>query len=150
MFSHFPCVVQSVNKQGVDLIKITVKRAQFKHLKTIYKLGYGPASSTSSATSSVSSYVQGQSPKLKIREYFYYIDHQGQVGCKVKPVKTKGFSPRRLKNEVDICPWLDLYLLRLFSICPEVVLIGRCCWIRWHCKHGGYGGGDVTWHLLSR
>lgn len=24
-------------------------------------------------------YVQGQSPEPKIREYFYYIDHQGQV-----------------------------------------------------------------------
>ena len=32
-------------------------------------------------------YVQGQSPKPNIREYFYYIDHQGQVrtvaACKV-------------------------------------------------------------------
>lgn len=25
-------------------------------------------------------YVQGQSPENKIREYFYYIDHQGMVG----------------------------------------------------------------------
>lgn len=25
------------------------------------------------------SYVQGQSPEPKIREYFYYIDHQGMV-----------------------------------------------------------------------
>ena len=25
------------------------------------------------------SYVQGQSPSPKVREYFYYIDHQGQV-----------------------------------------------------------------------
>lgn len=24
-------------------------------------------------------YIQGQSPKDGIREYFYYIDHQGQV-----------------------------------------------------------------------
>jgi len=24
-------------------------------------------------------YVQGQSPEPKIREYFYYIDHQGMV-----------------------------------------------------------------------
>ena len=24
-------------------------------------------------------YVQGQSPEPKVREYFYYIDHQGQV-----------------------------------------------------------------------
>lgn len=27
----------------------------------------------------VSSYTQGQSPEARIREYFYYIDHQGQV-----------------------------------------------------------------------
>lgn len=27
----------------------------------------------------VVSYVQGQSPSPKVREYFYYIDHQGQV-----------------------------------------------------------------------
>ena len=25
------------------------------------------------------SYIQGQSPSPKTREYFYYIDHQGQV-----------------------------------------------------------------------
>ena len=25
------------------------------------------------------SYVQGQSPSPNVREYFYYIDHQGQV-----------------------------------------------------------------------
>lgn len=27
----------------------------------------------------VSSYIQGQSPEPRIREYFYYIDHQGQL-----------------------------------------------------------------------
>ena len=25
-------------------------------------------------------YVQGQSPESRVREYFYYVDHQGQVG----------------------------------------------------------------------
>ena len=25
-------------------------------------------------------YEQGQSPESSVREYFYYIDHQGQVG----------------------------------------------------------------------
>ena len=29
--------------------------------------------------SSHPSYTQGQSPKLGVREYFYYIDHQGMV-----------------------------------------------------------------------
>lgn len=28
-------------------------------------------------------YVQGQEPEPKIREYFYYIDHQGMVSKKV-------------------------------------------------------------------
>lgn len=28
---------------------------------------------------SAASYVQGQSPDPRIREYFYYVDHQGQV-----------------------------------------------------------------------
>ena len=30
-------------------------------------------------SSAAVSYVQGQSPSPKVREYFYYIDHQGQV-----------------------------------------------------------------------
>ena len=25
-------------------------------------------------------YIQGQSPEAKVREYFYFIDHQGMVG----------------------------------------------------------------------
>jgi len=25
-------------------------------------------------------YVQGQSPETRVREYFYFVDHQGQVG----------------------------------------------------------------------
>jgi len=29
------------------------------------------------------SYVQGQSPTPKTREYFYYIDHQGQVSSMI-------------------------------------------------------------------
>lgn len=29
-----------------------------------------------------SSYVQGQEPETGIREYFYYIDHQGMVRTK--------------------------------------------------------------------
>lgn len=31
------------------------------------------------------SYVQGQSPEKKIREYFYYIDHQGMVSKTILP-----------------------------------------------------------------
>lgn len=34
---------------------------------------------TENKTYSTVSYVQGQSPESKIREYFYYIDHQGMV-----------------------------------------------------------------------
>jgi hypothetical protein len=29
------------------------------------------------------SYVQGQSPEKNVREYFYYIDHQGMVGTPI-------------------------------------------------------------------
>ncbi|XP_069572956.1 UPF0598 protein C8orf82 homolog isoform X1 [Brachyistius frenatus] len=36
-----------------------------------------PAGCTASRTAA--SYVQGQSPEPRIREYFYYIDHQGQL-----------------------------------------------------------------------
>ncbi|KAK5869491.1 hypothetical protein PBY51_024200 [Eleginops maclovinus] len=36
-----------------------------------------PAGFTASRTTA--SYVQGQSPEPRIREYFYYIDHQGQL-----------------------------------------------------------------------
>jgi len=35
---------------------------------------------TENKTYSTVQYVQGQSPEKKIREYFYYIDHQGMVG----------------------------------------------------------------------
>lgn len=33
------------------------------------------------------SYVQGQEPEPKIREYFYYIDHQGMVRTNQKQNK---------------------------------------------------------------
>lgn len=36
---------------------------------------------TENKTYSTVPYIQGQSPESKIREYFYYIDHQGMV-CK--------------------------------------------------------------------
>ncbi|KAM6938180.1 UPF0598 protein C8orf82 homolog isoform 1-T2 [Lycodopsis pacificus] len=32
-----------------------------------------------SASRSTATYIQGQSPEPRIREYFYYIDHQGQL-----------------------------------------------------------------------
>ncbi|XP_034035281.1 UPF0598 protein C8orf82 homolog [Thalassophryne amazonica] len=32
-----------------------------------------------SSSRSAASYIQGQSPETRIREYFYYIDHQGQL-----------------------------------------------------------------------
>jgi len=34
---------------------------------------------TENKTYSTVPYIQGQSPESKIREYFYYIDHQGMV-----------------------------------------------------------------------
>lgn len=39
-------------------------------------LRWGPAGYISRATAT---YIQGQSPEPRIREYFYYIDHQGQL-----------------------------------------------------------------------
>uniref|UniRef100_A0A3Q3NID4 Si:ch1073-287p18.1 n=1 Tax=Labrus bergylta TaxID=56723 RepID=A0A3Q3NID4_9LABR len=36
-----------------------------------------PSGYTASRTTA--SYIQGQSPEPRIREYFYYIDHQGQL-----------------------------------------------------------------------
>lgn len=35
------------------------------------------------------SYVQGQEPEPKVREYFYFIDHQGMVGILEKYLKQK-------------------------------------------------------------
>ncbi|XP_031138311.1 UPF0598 protein C8orf82 homolog [Sander lucioperca] len=38
-----------------------------------------PAAYTGSRTTANVTYIQGQSPVPRIREYFYYIDHQGQL-----------------------------------------------------------------------
>ncbi|XP_060739466.1 UPF0598 protein C8orf82 homolog isoform X2 [Tachysurus vachellii] len=51
-----------------------------------------------------SSYTQGQSPEPRVREYFYYLDHQGQLfldDTKVKNFVTcfKGMMVERLKQE---------------------------------------------------
>lgn len=43
------------------LMNICIKRQQFALIKRFV------------------SYVQGQEPEPKVREYFYYIDHQGMV-----------------------------------------------------------------------
>ncbi|KAM4549024.1 UPF0598 protein C8orf82 homolog [Odontesthes bonariensis] len=43
-------------------------------LTALRRLSAGHIASRSAAT-----YVQGQSPEPRIREYFYYIDHQGQL-----------------------------------------------------------------------
>ena len=49
-------------------------------------------------------YVQGQSPEPKIREYFYYIDHQGQVSLFVCVIVSW------LRQCLDLqCPWLLLF-----------------------------------------
>lgn len=51
-------MLQTVNNQIKRLLQISsCKYRQAKHI-----------------------YVQGQSPEPSIREYFYYIDHQGMVG----------------------------------------------------------------------
>ena len=52
-------------------------------------------------------YVQGQSPKPNIREYFYYIDHHGQVNflrdvCKamIKPQASVYFVLRSRRTAI--------------------------------------------------
>lgn len=49
----------------------------FKNLKNVKLL---PGNKTYCSTVS---YVQGQSPERNVREYFYYIDHQGMVGTPI-------------------------------------------------------------------
>uniref|UniRef100_A0AAX7UI48 Uncharacterized protein n=1 Tax=Astatotilapia calliptera TaxID=8154 RepID=A0AAX7UI48_ASTCA len=45
--------------------------------RALAALRRGPAGLT--ASRATATYVQGQSPTPRIREYFYYIDHQGQL-----------------------------------------------------------------------
>lgn len=49
------------------------------------------------AFSSTPNYVQGQSPERKIREYFYYIDHQGMVS---RSIKTHEFLMDKIQHNV--------------------------------------------------
>lgn len=49
-------------------IQTEMLRLGFRHLVPISK-----------RSKSTLSYIQGQSPKPNTREYFYYIDHQGQL-----------------------------------------------------------------------
>ncbi|NP_001138259.1 UPF0598 protein C8orf82 homolog isoform 2 [Danio rerio] len=69
----------------------------------------------------VSSYTQGQSPEARIREYFYYIDHQGQLfldDTKVKNFVTcfKGISISALYT---LRPALLSFLLQPSESEPE-------------------------------
>lgn len=46
-------------------------------------------------------YVQGQSPEPKIREYFYYIDHQGMVKLYNSPktlIKARIYEVNQIHN----------------------------------------------------
>lgn len=64
------------------------------------------------------SYVQGQSPSPKVREYFYYIDHQGQVlyftnvlfSCLIYPVGLFWASSSELCDGQNYRPSLHLYV----------------------------------------
>jgi len=58
--------LQNINNAGVLL---TVNEADMRFVNRVF----------SSKWRRLSSYTQGQSPEARIREYFYYIDHQGQV-----------------------------------------------------------------------
>uniref|UniRef100_A0A672RBZ5 Si:ch1073-287p18.1 n=1 Tax=Sinocyclocheilus grahami TaxID=75366 RepID=A0A672RBZ5_SINGR len=71
----------------------------------------------------VSSYTQGQSPEARIRQYFYYIDHQGQLfldDTKVKNFVTcfKGISGvlKHLPNYKLRCKIYILIIIILTNI----------------------------------
>lgn len=49
-------------------------------------------------------YVQGQSPERKIREYFYYIDHQGMVS------KNYDLHFKILLKNIFVCTYLYIEL----------------------------------------
>lgn len=78
----------------------------------------------------VVSYVQGQSPSPKVREYFYYIDHQGQLfldDTKVKNFITcfKGYYgeiPCFIVNLVEIPVLCELHCV-LHSMLIILLLI---------------------------
>ena len=62
-------------------VKIELKRSSTRcHLKMFTKMkGVGVLIQKCFNHSHVFQYTQGQSTKAGIREYFYYIDHQGMV-----------------------------------------------------------------------
>ena len=50
-------------------------------------------------------YIQGQSPEPKIREYFYFIDHQGQVKFQLTYVKMSQPTRKRYTSALpDLGP----------------------------------------------
>lgn len=49
-------------------------------LRRFVNIKNNPCTQTNRTFITVPQYEQGQSPEKKIREYFYYIDHQGMVG----------------------------------------------------------------------
>lgn len=65
--------------------------------------------SLSAGSRTAAGYTQGQSPEPRIREYFYYIDHQGQVN--VNKVVKRGKQNKIKQNhrfvpaarDVDVC-----------------------------------------------
>jgi len=54
---------------------------------------------TENKTYSTVQYVQGQSPEKKIREYFYYIDHQGMVSRKICVYRLTGICKKMLNTK---------------------------------------------------
>lgn len=49
------------------------------------------------ASRTIATYIQGQSPEPRIREYFYYIDHQGQVSVQTDTNQNLRNLPPRFK-----------------------------------------------------
>jgi hypothetical protein len=69
----FPCL-------DVSCKNLTKRSSTRCHLKMFTKMkGLGVLIQKCFIHTRVLKYTQGQSPKTGIREYFYYIDHQGMV-----------------------------------------------------------------------
>lgn len=57
------------------------------------------------------SYVQGQSPEPKVREYFYYIDHQGMVSSETiqLTMRIQDYYLYRTLSSNNIHVYLDIF-----------------------------------------
>lgn len=75
----------------------------------------------------VVSYVQGQSPSPKVREYFYYIDHQGQVlfftnfssSCQILSIKPSS----ELHRQSCVTDKIIVHFFQILNCRPSVHIV---------------------------